>query len=39
MLQTEDYVHAILKQGLGLDGACKTGIMGLDVYCVVVTPL
>lgn len=33
MLQTEDYVHAILKQGLDLDGACKTGIMGLDAYC------
>ena len=39
MLQTGDYVQAVLKQGLGLDGGCKTGIVGLDVYCAAVTPL
>lgn len=38
MLQTEDYVQAILKQGFGLDGDCKMGIVGLDVYGSVVTP-
>jgi len=39
MLQTEDYVHAILKEGFGLAGGCKTSIVGLDVYCAAVTPL
>lgn len=39
MLQTEDYVQAILKQCFGLDGDCKTGIVGLNGYCAAVTPL